>query len=205
MSPLWVSPSSSPLARPKSAIQTTPAWSRRRLLGLMSRWTRPRAWAYASPCAAWRPICATFRKKGARRPERSTVETWPFPGSTAEGAGAAVGPGRLRILEHEVRAVDRVSGQRHGRGRAGRGVRRHLTSWDRCFGREPATEDRLRDPAERGVLQAGNRSGRLRPRAVRPSRRPLEAAQPRQLVDDLVQPLALDELHRVVGHLAVAA
>ena len=42
MSPLSVSPSSSALARPKSAIQTTPSVSSSRFDGLMSRWTIPR-------------------------------------------------------------------------------------------------------------------------------------------------------------------
>ena len=42
MSPLCVSPSSSPLARPKSAIQTTPSVSSSKFDGLMSRCTIPR-------------------------------------------------------------------------------------------------------------------------------------------------------------------
>ena len=50
-----------------------PAVSSSRFDGLMSRWTMPRAWAWASPCAAWRPIWATLRKNGWRRPDESTV------------------------------------------------------------------------------------------------------------------------------------
>ena len=134
-------------------------------------------------------------------PRAATVETWLPPGSTAEGPGAVVGPGPAGSGSVSTKSAVRVASRAEplGRGRAGRGGRQDVTGRDRPFGREPAAQERLRDPAERGLPQAGRRSGRGRPGAVRPSRLPLEAAQPRQLVDDLVEPLALDELHRVVG------
>ena len=45
-------------ASPKSATRTRPCSSKRRFAGLMSRWTMPRACAYWSAAATWRPTCA---------------------------------------------------------------------------------------------------------------------------------------------------
>ncbi len=136
---------------------------------------------------------------------RGRALTAPQQHGRGSRGGGRAGPGRLGIREDEVRSVGRVPGDPLGRGRAGHGGRQDAAGRYGPFGREPAVQERLRDPAERGLPRTGRRGGRGRPGALRHSRLPPGIAQPRQLVDDLVEPLALDELHRVVGHLAVAA
>ena len=73
--PLWVRlASSTARARPKSVILTrsTP-FSSRMFDGLMSRWTRPCAWAAARPLAACMPIRRTSLDRSG--PSRS-IRSW---------------------------------------------------------------------------------------------------------------------------------
>jgi hypothetical protein len=79
------------------------------------------------------------------------------------------------------------------------------------LGHEPAGQQRVGHPAD---LPRPRRSGRRRPRRdrrVRPFGRAVRSGpmrpllEPTQLVDDRVQPLALDELHGIVADLAILA
>ena len=147
-------------------------------------------------------------ERRARRPESVDVETGAPPGSTAEGPGGVAGPrrGRLRIRERRSPRC----GSRPGSSRsvaagpvaaAGTAGRRTAPSLRSRAGRSGATRrpGRARAPAGRSPRRP--RSARGRP----PRQASARVAQPRQLVDDLVEPLALDELHGVVGRLAVLA
>ena len=101
-----------------------------------------------------------------------------------------------------------------GQGGCGLPVRAGGLGFSRAAGRlrhEPAGQQRLGHPAD---LPGPGRSGRRRPgrdRRVRPFGLPGRTArmrailEPPQLVDDQVEPLALDELHGIVADLAVLA
>src|SRR5262249_36431623 len=108
-------------------------------------------------------------------------------------------PGRPGVREDEIREVGRGPGGRLGRDRAGHGGGKVAARRYGPLGREPAIQERLRDLAQRGLPRTGRRGGHSWPQALRYYRLPPGIAQPGQLVDDLVEPLALDELHRVVG------
>ena len=190
MSPVRVSASSSTLARPKSLTQTTPSVSSRRFDGLMSRWRMPRAWAWARAEATCRPICATPRWNARCRD--STVESWARPASRPTSPGRPRGPPR--------------PGPVRRRGVAGAARRRPPTppGPDRT-GRSAAIGP---PPSLRRARACPNRpAGSPGPRGSaagwRPRRDP--APQPPQLVDDRVQALPLDELHRVVLDVALLA
>ena len=106
-------------------------------------------------------------------------------------------PGRRRARDPLI-----LTGCRRGEGRGrGRDDRPGLIG---RVGRQSAGHEQPGDLADRGLPRAGRRGGRRLaggPHLAVPA----VVARPRQLVDDLVEPPALDELHGIVGGLAVLA
>ena len=153
--------------------------------GLMSRWRIPCWWAYSSASATWMPIRATLRMYGGRTPGPRRTPTGQANRIAGGLAARAVATRRVsaRGADAIVSILDgRASvGPRHERGRcepAGRPASAAM----------PAVEIR-RDAS---VL-------RDRSAAASPAFSRLSSSI------DLVQPLALDELHDVVVPPAVLA
>ena len=200
MSPVAVRPSSSALARPKSVIQTTPGVVQQQVRRLDVAVDDAAGVGVGQPL---RRLAADLRHApeerrpaaGESRPSRSP----PRRAARPRPARARAAAGRSHPGRRPPERGPRSRPGRAARSRPGRPRRPCRPERYRRLGREPAGQERLGDPAERGL--AAGRSPR-RPRSRPGLTAPPSAAviaQPRQLVDDLVEPLALDELHGVVG------
>ena len=226
MSPVWVSPSSSPLARPKSVIQTTPSVSSSRFDGLMSRCTIPRHGRRPGPRRpAGRSGPGCGRTCGG--PTRPTRAGHPRAGSPSLTIGRRTMTGRVRADAPVVGPVASsavalaVWVGRRGRPRCtslgiehGRGCHPLRTP---AAGVEPTGENGPQHRADlgpfaecraldapAGVLWAGPERPASKAALVLVSDRARSRSR-RSSCDDQVQALALDELHGIEADIAVLA
>ncbi len=114
------------LARPKSASLAAPSGPRRTLSGLMSRWTKPEAWAKASPSMAWRasgPVTSRVRGPSSRiractlpRGQYSIAQKKPSPSSPESRRATMFGWRSRRMTSASRSRCARASGPAPRRG-----------------------------------------------------------------------------------------
>ena len=225
MSPVCVSPSSSALARPKSVIQTTPVGVQQQVRRLdvavddaagvgvgqpLRRLAADLRHAAEERLPAARGLDrrdAASRRAGS--PSSTTIGGGRVGGRCRSGSRAAAArrsrPASNRSVPAESGCVAGAAppmatsspfGRRAGRSGAIRPPGRARASADRPLRRRSGLD------ADRGRSPARSEPGRGRARSGLPIG---PVAEPPQLGDDLVEPLALDELHGVEADVAVLA
>ena len=135
--PAGVSPRSSSLARPKSAIFTRPFLSSRMFSGLISRWTIPSSWAYCSAsqiCGTMASACARLElAAGDHLPQVQAVDELHEEVVQAACLAEVVQRDDVRVIQ--ARESPRFAGESLGEG----GVRADL-------GRENLERDQTVEP-----------------------------------------------------------